>query len=344
MATATPFTVLGFPVEYVVFAGILACLLIAVPMMMQLTSPQQKMRAQAKKMQHRVKDKTTFKSKREAEAEEETKSLRREEGDKSLPLFTRLLNNSNIGHALRDRVARSGFNITAERYVFYNAMLFAVAVLAFTLLFKLSFTLALLLAIIIGFGVPNTVMNMRINRRTKKFLILFPDAIDLIVRGLRAGLPVTESIKMVAKEIEEPVNQIFQTMTEKMALGVPLEKTLYDTALKYRITEFDFFVTSIVLQRETGGNLSEILNNLSEALRQRLMMRLKIKAMSSEARASMYIIGALPFVVVAALKLTSPDYLEPLFNDFRGNIALAVAGSMLSAGVFIMSRMAKFEI
>jgi tight adherence protein B len=209
MATATPFTVLGFPVEYVVFAGILACLLIAVPMMMQLTSPQQKMRAQAKKMQHRVKDKTTFKSKREAEAEEETKSLRREEGDKSLPLFTRLLNNSNIGHALRDRVARSGFNITAERYVFYNAMLFAVAVLAFTLLFKLSFTLALLLAIIIGFGVPNTVMNMRINRRTKKFLILFPDAIDLIVRGLRAGLPVTESIKMVAKEIEEPVNQIF---------------------------------------------------------------------------------------------------------------------------------------
>ena len=129
-----------------------------------------------------------------------------------------------------------------------------------------------------------------------------------------------------------------------MALGIPLEKTLYDTAKKYRITEFDFFVTSIILQRETGGNLSEILANLSEALRLRLMMRLKIKAMSAEAKASMYIIGALPFFVLGALMIMSPEYVDPLVNDFRGNIAAAIAASMLGFGMWVMMRMARFEI
>lgn len=341
MTASTPQALfLGIPLEYAVFGGILACILLAAPLILALSSPQHKMHAQATKLQKRVKNKSTYSSK----VEEEATSLRREEGDKSLPLFTRILNRSAMGHALRDRVARSGFSITAERYVLYNGLLFSAVMLIASGLLGRSPTLALLMGIIIGFGLPHFILNIRINRRTKKFLILFPDAIDLIVRGLRAGLPVTESIKMVAKEIEEPVSQIFRTMTEKMALGVPLEKTLYDTAIKFRITEFDFFVTSIVLQRETGGNLSEILNNLSEALRQRLMMRLKIKAMSSEARASMYIIGGLPFIVTVALHFFSPEYLLPLFNDFRGNIALAIAGGMLFTGIFIMSRMAKFEI
>lgn len=332
--------VYGVPLEYAIFGAVLVVILLFSSLFFALASPQRKLLSRANKLKKRVKDKSTYSSK----VEEEAKSLRREEGDKSLPFFTRLLNHSAIGHALRDRVARSGFSITAERYVLYNCLLFFGITLTCITLLGRGPTLSVLLGIIVGFGLPNFIMNIRINSRTKKFLILFPDAIDLIVRGLRAGLPVTESIKMVAKEIEEPVNQIFQTMTEKMALGVPLEKTLYDTAFKYRITEFDFFVTSIVLQRETGGNLSEILNNLSEALRQRLMMRLKIKAMSSEARASMYIIGSLPFIVLIALQFLSPEYLVPLFDDFRGNIALAIAGGMLFSGIFIMGRMAKFEI
>ena len=342
MTISAPSLVFGIPLEYAIFGGIVVCIVLAAPLILALMSPQQKMRSQASKLEKRVKDKSTGKA--VTTEEEEAKSLRREEGDKSLPLFTRILERSSMGHALRDRMARSGISITAERYVFYNCFLFVIVVLIANSLLGFGMTLSLLIGIIVGFGVPHFIMNIRINRRTKKFLTLFPDAIDLIVRGLRAGLPVTESIKMVGKELEEPVSQVFQTMTEKMALGVPLEKTLYETARKYRITEFDFFVTSIVLQRETGGNLSEILNNLSEALRQRLMMRLKIKAMSSEARASMFIIGALPFIVMIALQLFSPEYLSPLFNDFRGNIALFVAGGMLFTGIFIMSRMAKFEI
>lgn len=330
----------GLPPEYVVFGAVVLLVMLAAPF---IASSQPSMQKQAGKLRKRVQDKSTYASKVEHE-DKERQSLRREEGDKSLPLLSRLLGHRGIATALRDRIARSGMEITAERYFAYNVLLFAIVCVLFIGVFGQSFTFSLLMGVVLGMGLPHSITGFIINRRTRQFLTLFPDAIDLIVRGLRAGLPVTESIKMVAKEIGEPVNQVFQTMTEKMALGVPLEKTLYETAAKYRITEFDFFVTSIVLQRETGGNLSEILNNLSEALRHRLMMRLKIKAMSSEARASMYIIGALPFVVMGALFMTTPEYLVPLFSDYRGNMALGLAAGMLFAGVFIMSRMTKFEI
>lgn len=337
---ALPATVIGIPIEYAIFGLILLLIFIAAPSILALAGHEGKIRKRANRMQQRIK----APKKRRNRQEEETRSLRRQEGDAALPLLTSLLAHLPSITLLRDRIARSGMSMSAERYLSYNLFLFLLAAMAFIGVFELGVAVALLLSIAIGLGLPHMILNFRIARRTKKFLVLFPDAIDLIVRGLRAGLPVTESIKMVAREIDEPVGSVFQLMTEKMALGIPLEKTLYETARKYRITEFDFFVTSIVLQRETGGNLSEILSNLSEALRQRLMMRLKIKAMSSEAKASMYIISALPFMVLGALSFTSPEYLLPLIEDYRGNIALGIAGGMLGMGVFIMVRMTKFEI
>lgn len=336
---ALPPSIAGIPIEYIIFGAVLVMMLVAAPVILSLAGYQGKISKRASRMQQRMKA-----PKKRRRDTEETRSLRRQEGDASLPLLTSLLAHLPNIALLRDRIDRSGMTMSAERYLSYNLFLFIIAALLFTAFFKLDTLVALLLAVVIGLGLPHMILNFRIARRAKKFLVLFPDAIDLIVRGLRAGLPVTESIKMVAREIEEPVGSVFQLMTEKMALGIPLEKTLYDTARKYRITEFDFFVTSIVLQRETGGNLSEILSNLSEALRQRLMMRLKIKAMSSEAKASMYIISTLPFIVIGALTVTSPDYLLPLINDYRGNIALGIAGGMLGMGVFIMIRMTKFEI
>ncbi len=175
--------------------------------------------------------------------------------------------------------------------------------------------------------------------------LLFPDAIDLIVRGLRSGLPVTESIVMVGKEIRDPVGGVFSSISESIRLGVPVEKSLQIHGAQARQPlEFNFFVTSIVLQRETGGNLSEILSNLAEVLRQRFMMRMKIKALSSEAKASAIIVGSLPFVVMAALFFIQPDYLMMLFTDTRGNIAGLCAAASLATGIGIMMKMSKFEI
>ncbi|MDX2096008.1 MAG: type II secretion system F family protein [Alphaproteobacteria bacterium] len=200
------------------------------------------------------------------------------------------------------------------------------------------------IGLLFGLAIPHLVVGRKIKKRQKMFLKLFPDAIDLMVRGLRAGLPVAESFINVSKELPPPMGDTFGTIAQQTQLGMPMEKALAENATKLGLTEFNFFVTTIILQRETGGNLGEILNNLSEMLRQRHMMRLKIGALSSEARASAYIIGALPFLVFGILMAVSPDYLQPLFNDARGNKALIGAMASLGMGAFIMKRMTQLEI
>lgn len=207
-----------------------------------------------------------------------------------------------------------------------------------------SIVLGFLLGVILGLGLPLKMVNMRITKNMKKFLRIFPDGIDLIVRGLRSGLPVAESMRMVGAEVPEPVGGVFRRVTDTMELGVPMEAALQEVANTLNNTEFNFFATSIVLQRETGGNLGEILSNLSDVLRRRFMMQMKIKAMTSEARASAWIVGSLPVIVSIVVLLMSPGYMDVLFDDFRGNMALGGAVCLLCSGVWVMCRMAKFEI
>ena len=252
---------------------------------------------------------------------------------KPLPDFKRL------GNTLE----RAGKDISAKRYVFKRFIYFLIfggAVFYFTR----DPIFSGFIGLVIGVWIPYKLLKRVINKRNQAFLKLFPDAIDLIVRGLRSGLPVAESLVVVSQEVPDPVGAIFSDIANTMKLGVTLDKALLETAKKLELTEFNFFVTSIILQRETGGNLSEILNNLSEVLRGRFIMRMKIKAMTSEARASALIIGALPFVVSGAILFVKPSYLLPLIEEDGGHTALAVASGMLSFGVWIMNRMAKFEI
>jgi tight adherence protein B len=244
--------------------------------------------------------------------------------------------------ALRLEVA--GMQVTAVRYIGICLCLIFLSFGVMVLFAGTSLTVAAMSSVAIGLGLPHFYTRIRINRRKKQFLLLFPDAIDLIVRGLRAGLPVTKSMQTVSEEISEPVQRVFMELVEQLKLGVNLDKALNDMAKQLDITEFNFFVTSVILQRETGGNLAEILENLANVLRQRSMMRLKIKAMSSEARASAFIVGSLPFLVFITLNVVSPEYLIPLYEDYRGNIAILISFGMLGSGVFIMMRMAKFEI
>lgn len=203
---------------------------------------------------------------------------------------------------------------------------------------------ALLVGVLLGLALPHLAVSRKIKKRHKTFLKLFPDAIDLMVRGLRAGLPIGESFITVSKELPEPMGDTFANISQQTALGIPMEKALSDTATRLSITEFNFFVTSIILQRETGGNLGEILSNLAEMLRARHMMKLKIGALASEARASAYIVGSLPVVVMLILQLASPEYLLPLFNDYRGNMSLAAAIGSMGFGAFIMAKMTQLEI
>jgi tight adherence protein B len=245
---------------------------------------------------------------------------------------------------LRARLEVAGLTETTPQKFLQIMAGIALGVSGLLLLAGKSVLVSLLVGVLFGLGIPHIVVGSKIKKRQKLFLKLFPDAIDLMVRGLRAGLPVAESFINVSKELPPPMGDTFGMIAQQTQLGMPMEKALAENATKLALTEFNFFVTTIILQRETGGNLGEILNNLSEMLRQRHMMRLKIGALSSEARASAYIIGALPFLVFGILMAISPDYLDPLFNDIRGNHALIGAGCSLGMGAFIMKRMTQLEI
>jgi tight adherence protein B len=275
---------------------------------------------------------------------EEAMSLRRKKNEELTGLIYKLTKPLPEFKRLGDLLERAGKPISAKQYLFRRMLMFLVIVFFIVVLLKKPVFLAIPLAFVAGAWLPIKYLQMRVDKQNREFLKLFPDAIDLIVRGLRSGLPVSESLVLVAQEVAAPVGPTFTRVSNTMKLGVTLEKSLQETAKKLDLSEFNFFTTSILLQRETGGNLSEILNNLSEVLRARIMMRLKIKAMSSEARASTIIIGALPFVVITAVAVLSPDYMKPLFNDYRGNIWLGIAAGMLGSGLWIMNRMSKFEI
>ncbi|WP_340312969.1 type II secretion system F family protein [Rhizorhabdus argentea] len=195
-----------------------------------------------------------------------------------------------------------------------------------------------------GLALPKFWLNMLGKRRLAQFVARFPDAIELLVRGLRAGLPIAETMGAVATEIEGPVGSEFQAVSDRMKIGRTLEAALQETADRLGTSEFQFFVITLAIQRETGGNLAETLSNLSEVLRKRMQMKLKIAAMSSESKASAYIIGVLPFMVFGLISFISPNYMGAFFHDQR--LIIAGMGGMvwMSIGAYIMRQMINFEI
>lgn len=187
-------------------------------------------------------------------------------------------------------------------------------------------------------------VKMRGARRANRFMKQLPDAIDTIIRGIRSGLPVIECVAGVGQEFEDPVGGHFRSISERVTLGETLDGALWRVAQVIEKPEMDFFAISIAIQVETGGSLSDALGNLADLLRQRERMKLKIKAISSEAKASAMIIGALPFMMLGLLTFMNPEYVMPLFTDPRGHMMLGAGLGSISLGAFVMWRMTQFEI
>jgi tight adherence protein B len=220
-----------------------------------------------------------------------------------------------------------------------------VALITLALVFRgAPFILSLLLGMFFGIGGPHFVIGMLIKRRVAKFNSNFPDAIELMVRGLRSGLPITETLGIVAGEIPGPVGVEFRIVADKMKIGRTMEAALQETADRLGTPEFQFFVITLAIQRETGGNLAETLSNLADVLRKRAQMKLKIRAMSSESKASAYIVGALPFIVFGLVYMINPHYMGGFFTDQR--LMVAGIGGMIWMGIgaAIMAKMVNFEI
>ncbi|HMN72083.1 MAG TPA: type II secretion system F family protein [Rhodoblastus sp.] len=194
-----------------------------------------------------------------------------------------------------------------------------------------------------GFGLPRWVVNFLIKRRFKKFLSEFPGAVDIIIRGVKAGLPLTQCVGIIAAESPEPVRSEFRRILEAQSIGLSIGESCDRMAESMPVAEANFFSIVVNLQQKSGGNLSEALGNLSRVLRDRKKMRLKVNAMSAEAKASAGIIGALPFLVCGLVYLSSPEYLTLLFTHMTGRIVLAVSGFWMMAGIFVMRKMIQFD-
>ena len=237
----------------------------------------------------------------------------------------------------------TGKDITLGKYAMACAGLMSFVVIALSMR-DFPFLLALFLGLFVGIGLPHFVIGKMINRRIAKFNSNFPDAIELMVRGLRSGLPITETLGIVAGEIPGPVGIEFRAVSDKMKIGRTMEAALQETADRLGTPEFQFFVITLAIQRETGGNLAETLSNLADVLRKRAQMKLKIRAMSSESKASAYIVGSLPFIVFTLVWMINPDYMGNFFTDQRLIVAGLGGLVWMSIGAFIMMKMVNFEI
>jgi tight adherence protein B len=244
---------------------------------------------------------------------------------------------------LTKRLQQTGKAISLPQYAL--TCLGLVVVVGALLIMKGAPTLlAIFVALFVGIGLPHKIVGKMIKRRVAKFTARFPDAIDLMVRGLRSGLPISETLGIVGEEIPGPISEEFRAVSDKMKIGRTMEAALQETADRLGTPEIQFFVITLAIQRETGGNLAETLNNLSEVLRKRSQMKLKIRAMSSESKASAWIVGALPFIVFGLIWMINQEYMANFFLDERLMIAGGGGLIWMGIGVFIMAKMIDFEI
>ena len=244
---------------------------------------------------------------------------------------------------LRMMLMQSGLDISVNVFWMFSllsGLLFAVPPLVFGIPWYVS-----VLGGIVGFlGFPRWVINFLRRRRQNVFITDFADAIDVMVRGLKAGLPVSDAMKVIAAESGPPVGPEFLEVVEGQRVGITIDQGIERMFERMPLSEVNFLGIVMSIQAKTGGNLSEALGNLSKVLRDRKKMKAKIRAVSQEAKSSAAIIGSLPFVIMGALTILNPEYLNPLFDTSAGNIMLAGCGMWMFTGVLVMRKMINFEI
>ena len=243
---------------------------------------------------------------------------------------------------LASRLKQAGLSLSVTTFYIISAVVGLVTGLG-ALIFGLPILVVIGIALIFGLGMPRWVVGFLGKSRMKKFSLEFPNAVDVIVRGIKSGLPVHECFKIIARESPAPLGPEFQTLVEGLGVGLTLEQALEKMYGRMPTSELRFFTIVIAIQQKTGGNLAEALGNLSAVLRARRMMGEKIKALSSEALASAGIIASLPPAVMTMVMFTTPSYMMPLFTDFRGNFMLLMAALLMATGIFVMKRMISFK-
>jgi tight adherence protein B len=244
--------------------------------------------------------------------------------------------------SLDARLSQTGLSLSVQTFWIVSAAL-GVGVFLATLILAHNPLIALALAGGAAAGVPRWTISMLAARRRAKFTSEFPNATDIIVRGVKSGLPINECLKVISRESPQPLGEEFGRLVENMGIGLSTDQALEKLYTRMPTPEVRFFSIVLAIQQKTGGNLAEALNNLSSVLRARKLMVEKIKALSGEAVASAFIIGAMPPGVMIMIQLMTPSYMAPMFNDPRGHVMLLGGAAWMAIGIFVMRRMINFK-
>ena len=251
-------------------------------------------------------------------------------------------NKKNKRVPLATRIAQAGLTWSKRQYAMVSAGI-GVAMFLIGLFTGAGLLPAIGLGFAGAFGLPYWLLSYLKKRRETKFLNAFPDAVDIIVRGIKAGLPLLDCMKMITADAPEPLKSEFRAIVETQAIGIPLGDACGKLYERMPVPEANFFGIVISIQQKAGGNLSEALGNLSRVLRDRKKMKAKIQAMSMEAKASASIIGALPIAVMTLVWITSPNYIALLWTEPLGNVMLAASACWMAMGVLVMKKMINFD-
>lgn len=244
--------------------------------------------------------------------------------------------------ALSVRIAQAGLTWSKQKFLVVSVIIGCVMFVA-AIIGGAGLVPALGIAFAGAFGLPRWMLSFLKKRRESKFLNAFPDAVDIVVRGVKSGLPLMDCLKMITAEAPEPLKSEFRSIIETQAIGIPLGEACGKLYERMPVAEANFFGIVIAIQQKAGGNLAEALGNLSRVLRDRKKMKAKIQAMSQEAKASASIIGALPVAVMTLVWVTSPEYINLLFTEPLGNIMLVGSVMWMTCGVLVMKKMINFD-
>lgn len=263
-----------------------------------------------------------------------TKKLNKEENQKK---------KEKDGYTIKEKIQQAGLTISVRQFWLFSVVsCFLLFMLAKVI--GMSSFVTIMFSIVGLFGLPRFILRVKINSRQKKFMADFPDALESMMRLLKAGMPVTEAIKMVSREFDGPMGEEMGRIFDEQKIGVPLPEAVLNASKRMPLTEMQMFATAIAIQTQTGSSLSEVLQNLSAVIRSRFKLARKVKALSSEAKASAMIIGALPCVVAGGMYFINREYIEVLFIDPTGKFLLGCAIAWMGVGVLVMRQMINFRV